>query len=180
VKGLEGLSMILFLFLIALVRAFPSLQFHALDTVPSPQRLSQVEQAPPSIPASIVLQDLRAAAKQVGISSDLLVAVCWVESNHRNVPVRMDGATPSYGVCQVKLETAEHMDQVFRHRIKATPARLNQPRINAFYAAKYLKYQLKRYRGDWKRAADAYNKGRAVSVASEYVQRVGLALASLE
>jgi hypothetical protein len=68
------------------------------------------------------------------------------------------------------------MDEFYKHRIKATPERLNTEYVNAFYAAKYLKYQLNRYDNDWHKAIDAYNKGRVVSTKSKYVKKVMIAV----
>ena len=117
------------------------------------------------------------AADQAEIPRELLLAVCWVESSYRTkLKPRMDGESKSYGLCQIKLETAQFLDDVYKHRIEATEERLANPYVNAFYGAKYLKYQLTRYKGDWRKAVDAYNKGRHVSSESEYVQRVYQAL----
>lgn len=112
------------------------------------------------------------AADTAEIPRELLLAVCWGESTFRTHGVtHKDGGTLSHGVCQVKLATAVWMDQVYGHSIKATSKRLEDTKTNAFYAAKYLKYQLERYHGNWKLAVDAYNKGRAVSSRSKYVKK---------
>lgn len=117
------------------------------------------------------------AADKAEVPRELLLAVCWVESSYRTkLKPHMDGKSHSYGLCQVKLETAQYMDEVYNHKWKATPEKLNDPYLNAFYAAKVLKWNLSRYQGDWKKAVDAYNKGRHVSTESEYVKRVYKAL----
>lgn len=124
-----------------------------------------------------VIDAIVKAADTVEVPRELVLAVCWVESSYRRgLAPRLDGDTPSYGICQVKLATARYMDTVFKHRIKATPKRLQDEFVNAFYAAKYLKYQLNRYQGDVHKAIDAYNKGRVVSVKSVYVRKVMLAI----
>ena len=64
-----------------------------------------------------------------------------------------DGGSPSYGVCQLKQTTAEQMGY------KGRPKDLMNPKINAYWAAKYLRYQLKRYGGDFCKASAAYNSG---------------------
>lgn len=116
------------------------------------------------------LIDVASAAHLVGVPAELLTAICKVESGL--VAVRsLDGATHSFGICQVKLETAQHMDSIYKHKHLATAERLMDNYINAFYAAKYLAYQYRRY-GDWMLATDAYNKGRAVSSSSAYVKKV--------
>lgn len=117
-----------------------------------------------------VINSIVRAADKVEISRKWLLAVCWQESSFRTAGVsKLDGHTKSYGICQVKYETAQFMDKVFKHKVLVTKANLEDTYVNAFYAAKYLKYQLKRYKGDWKLAADAYNKGNAVSKNTKYV-----------
>lgn len=112
------------------------------------------------------------AADKAEVPRELVLAVCWGESSFRNKLVtHMDGETPSYGVCQVKLETARFMDKIYHHKVKATPKMLDKVGINAFYAACYLRYQLAKYNQDWKLAVDAYNKGHAKGHKTQYVKR---------
>jgi soluble lytic murein transglycosylase-like protein len=56
-------------------------------------------------------------------------------------------------VCQVKLGTARLMG------FKGKEQQLIDPKTNINYAAKYLAYQLKRYKGDYKKAIVSYNRG---------------------
>jgi soluble lytic murein transglycosylase-like protein len=122
---------------------------------------------------------IRQAAKKADIPEDLLLAVCWVESKwNTDIQAVFDGGSYSYSICQVKLPTAELMDKYWKHKIPVTEERLLDPYINAFYAAKYLKYQLSRYENDWELAVDAYNKGTASPRVpnTDYVQKVKLAL----
>jgi len=121
-----------------------------------------------------VIQAIVNAADVAEVPRELMLAICWNESSFRTSKriSRMDGSSVSYGICQVKLITALYMDKVYKHKHVATSSRLNQVDVNAFYAAKVLKFQLKRYKGNWKRAIDAYNKGHAVSSKSVYVNRV--------
>lgn len=120
-----------------------------------------------------VVKSIIVAADQVKVPRELLLALCWSESSFRtNLPVKLDGKTPSYGICQVKLETAQYVDRIFKNKSKATVKRLLNYTTNPIYAAQYLKYQLNRYKGDWHKAVDAYNKGHAVSIKSIYVKRV--------
>lgn len=124
-----------------------------------------------------VIQTIVDAADKASVPRELLLAICWVESSYRTkLEVKLDGATPSYGICQVKLETAQWLDRYNKHKLSASKERLQVPFVNAFYAAKYLKYQLKRYNNDWKKAIDAYNKGTHQSSTSQYVKRVILAM----
>lgn len=79
------------------------------------------------------------AALLAGVNPDLLSAVCYVESRHDTAAyVHNDGGSPSYGMCQIKLNTARYMGY------KGTAAGLMNPDTNALYAAKYLAYQIGR------------------------------------
>jgi soluble lytic murein transglycosylase-like protein len=94
-----------------------------------------------------------AAAKAANVSGSLLLAICMQETGLKNLVHLNDGTSHSYGVCQIKFSTA----QAFGY--KGPEQGLMDPKINAKYSAKYLKYQLDRYNGDWSRAAAAYNAG---------------------
>jgi soluble lytic murein transglycosylase-like protein len=113
------------------------------------------------------------AANDVGVAPELLLAIAWTESNLRTKHVtHVDGSTPSYGPLQIKLETALYIDRVYKHRHKATPERLENTYLNAFYSAKYLKLLLNQYDGSWELAIEAYNRGHAVHGKSQYVHKV--------
>jgi soluble lytic murein transglycosylase-like protein len=57
-------------------------------------------------------------------------------------------------MCQIKLSTARWLGY------KGSPAKLwKDPRVNAHWAAKYLRYQIKRYKGDILCGVSAYNAG---------------------
>lgn len=94
------------------------------------------------------------AAETVGIPASLLIAICSVESDFRDVVNKHDGGSPSIGICQIKLDTARLVgfegteEQLLRDRL-----------INILYAAKYIKRQLNRYKGDYCSAISAYNTG---------------------
>lgn len=109
----------------------------------------------------LVIKDIIWAADKVDVPRELLLALCWGESSFRKNTSHMDNGSMSYGACQVKLETARWMDKVYHLRHKVTPTKLENVKVNAFYAAKYLQYQLARYDGDWEKAVDAYNAGSA-------------------
>lgn len=83
----------------------------------------------------------------------------------------MDGHSLSHGICQMKLGTAQFMDTVYKHKVKVTAKRLENPYVNAFYAAKYLKYHMKRF-NDWRLAIDAYNKHTPQGKNTKYVKSV--------
>jgi soluble lytic murein transglycosylase-like protein len=61
--------------------------------------------------------------------------------------------SPSHGVCQIKYFTAVTMG------FHGKPKELNDPKINAKYAALYLRYQEERYGDDWVQLTSAYNSG---------------------
>lgn len=120
-----------------------------------------------------VIEFIVKAADLVEVPRELLLALCWQESSYRtNLPLKMDGASPSIGICQVKEGTALYVDKVYKHKHAATIEKLLNPYINALYAAKYLRLQMLRYHGNWKLALDAYNRGYARSMQSPYVKRV--------
>ncbi|NJO48238.1 MAG: lytic transglycosylase domain-containing protein [Leptolyngbyaceae cyanobacterium RM2_2_4] len=93
------------------------------------------------------------AAKKAGISGSLLLAICTHESGLKNVLVPHDGGSPTYGICQVKYDTAKMMG--FTGEAKD----LMTPEVNTKWAAEYLKYQKSRYDGDWMKSTAAYNSG---------------------
>lgn len=94
------------------------------------------------------------AAKKVGVSGSLLLAICSHESNLKNVFVPHDGGSPSIGICQVKEDTAKMLGY------KGNAKGLMNPTINAEWAARYLKYQAERYgEHNWCKIAAAYNAG---------------------
>jgi soluble lytic murein transglycosylase len=97
-------------------------------------------------------------AAQVGAPPELLLAICHVESGHKNIVVHQDGGSASYGPCQVKLHTA----RMFNPQLQ--PSELFRPETSVRYGAFYLSYQLKRYDGDWLRAVRAYNRGSSARV----------------
>jgi soluble lytic murein transglycosylase-like protein len=94
---------------------------------------------------------------QFNLPPHLLESVCFVESRHEiNAVHQNDGnGTPSLGVCQIKLATAQMLG------FKGTEKQLMDPRLNVYYAAAYLDHQLRRYKGHTHRALVAYNRGSA-------------------
>ena len=90
----------------------------------------------------------------------LLDSLCFVESGHNQAAVHLDdGGSNSVGVCQVKLRTARWLG------FKGTEQQLLKPKTNVYYAAKYLAYQLHRYK-NVEKAIVAYNKGNATNLLS--------------
>lgn len=88
------------------------------------------------------------------LPTGLQPAVCWVESGYNiNAVHHDDGGGNSTGVCQIKLSTARAMG------FKGTESELQVPKTNVYYSAKYLNWQLHRYRGNYSKAIAAYNAG---------------------
>jgi soluble lytic murein transglycosylase-like protein len=93
-------------------------------------------------------------AKTVGVSGSLLLAICSHESQRFKMNYNpADKGSPSYGYCQIKKETA------FMLGFKGKANELNNPRTNAYWAARYLKYQQKNYGNDWVKLVSSYNAG---------------------
>jgi soluble lytic murein transglycosylase-like protein len=99
-------------------------------------------------------QIILSAAKSAHVSGAILLAICTHESGLRNVRVARDGVSPTYGVCQIKGETAKMLGY------EGNPENLMNPAINAKYAALYLKYQYDRYDRNFYKAVAAYNAGK--------------------
>ncbi len=84
----------------------------------------------------------------------LLSSLCFVESSHNPRAVnKMDGTSPSLGLCQIKVDTAKTLG------FKGGAKELMNPNLNAYFAGQYLKKQIKRYHGDIRKAVGAYNSG---------------------
>ena len=95
-----------------------------------------------------------AAAKAAKVSGTILLAICTHESNLQNITTQHDGGSPSYGICQVKYETAKMVG------FEGKETDLENPKTNAKWAAEYLKYQYERYDHNWCQAVAAYNAGK--------------------
>lgn len=88
------------------------------------------------------------------LPAGLIQAICFTESGYNVHAIHLyDGATHSYGVCQIKIETARFLG------FKGTERQLLKPETNVYYAGKYLRYQLNRYSGNRYKAIAAYNAG---------------------
>jgi soluble lytic murein transglycosylase-like protein len=86
----------------------------------------------------------------------VLESVCYVETGHNvSAYVPDDKGSPTYGICQVKLTTAQAMGY------KGSAIDLMRPEVNSYYAAAYLAYQVRRYHNNLARAVTAYNKGNS-------------------
>lgn len=115
------------------------------------------------------------AAQANQIDLKLLRALCWTESNHRIPKLRaIDGKAimPSYGICQIQMQTAQQMG----YRGSAKTLRTNN-HMNTYYAAKYLKKWLVKAKGNWQYAVSAYNRGHyKKSRRVWYVARIAIAI----
>lgn len=100
---------------------------------------------------------IKAAAALYGIPGDIMVGLCSVESSlNPDAYVKHDGGSPSYGLCQIKLETARGLG------FKGTKDDLMDPKINAHFAVRYVSEQLLRYDNNLTKAIAAYNQGHWV------------------
>lgn len=106
-----------------------------------------------------------AMSVQYHLPNGLLSSLCLVESGHNPSAIHFnDGKSHSYGVCQIKYETAQGLG------FKGTPSDLMLPKNNIRFAAAYLSKQIKRYHGNIPRAVIAYNRGSAKSLTTSPYQ----------
>jgi soluble lytic murein transglycosylase-like protein len=107
------------------------------------------------------------ASHENHIPTGLLESLCYVESKYKtNAYHAHDGAGNSVGICQIKLKTAQHMG------FKGTEKELMIPANNVKYAAKFLHYQISRYKSVTK-GVIAYNRGNAKGLyTTAYSQKV--------
>lgn len=96
------------------------------------------------------------ASVQFNLPPNLLSSLCYIESRHNISAISLDdGGSNSVGVCQIKLSTAQWLGY------KGTEQALMTPRVNIYYAAKFLVKLRDRYGGDINKAIIAYNLGHA-------------------
>lgn len=104
---------------------------------------------------------LTTISAQFGLPHGLLDSVCFIESGRNPAAIHYnDGNGHSIGLCQIKLKTAKWLG------FRGTEKDLFKPEVNTYYAAKYLQYQITRYKGDTKKAIIAYNRGNASQLTS--------------
>jgi soluble lytic murein transglycosylase-like protein len=100
------------------------------------------------------LSIITAAAKSAKVSVALLYSICSHESNGFILDyAQYDNGSPSFGVCQIKHETAKMFG------FKGQPMELRNAEVSTKYSALYLKYQLDRYNGNVCKATASYNSG---------------------
>ncbi len=97
-----------------------------------------------------------ATSIQLNLPPGLLSSLCYVETRHNVSLIHyQDGKTNSYGICQIKLESAEFLG------FEGNEEELMEPATNIYYAGLYLQHQLIRYNNDIPKAVIAYNRGSA-------------------
>ena len=98
----------------------------------------------------------KSVGRSEGVDWKLIKAVAMKESSLRpNIRTPEPDGTTTYGLMQVKYETAEWLG------FKGRPEQLLSPKVNVTWGTRYLKYQLKRYNGDIAKSVAAYNMGTA-------------------
>lgn len=105
---------------------------------------------------------------QFNLPPGLLSSVCYVETGHNIQAIHYnDGHGNSIGICQIKYKTAKWLG------FTGTEQELLNPATNIYYAAAYLSYQRRRYKGAIHKAVIAYNYGHAGSLTTtEYQLKV--------
>ncbi len=107
------------------------------------------------------------ATNTFNLPPNLLESVCYVETHHNVSAYKPnDGGSPSYGICMVKYQTARGLGY------NGNAQGLMDPKVNAYYAAKYLRYQIDRY-DSIERGVIAFNRGNAKGLhATKYSAKV--------
>lgn len=111
---------------------------------------------------------LKETATNQLIPYKLLLAICKVESSLN--PLASNTNEPngyhSHGLCQIQYRTAKWLG--FKGKVE----HLYYAKINALWAAKYIKYQLKKYKGNWNDTIAAYNAGKVYKRNGKYINQV--------
>lgn len=104
---------------------------------------------------TILILAFASASQTFNLPYGLLESLCYVESKHNASKIHYnDGGSDSLGVCQIKFKTAQG------EGFKGNPKALLDPKVNAYYAAKYLAKHLKKYNNNTACAVAAYNAGK--------------------
>jgi soluble lytic murein transglycosylase-like protein len=116
-------------------------------------------------------RSIKKAADKVGVPAALLRAICYAESRlNRYAYAHQDGRSlgSAFGMCQVLYATAkgygmndEKCKESFLNRKDRVykSCKLFGPYTSAYYAARVLKTQLRRYDNNYINAVAAYNSG---------------------
>ncbi len=105
------------------------------------------------------------AADKNKIQRSLLHAIVRQESNYKHKAINSDAPVKSYGLAQLTINTA-------KDRCGLNPDQVMDPVSNINCAAKYLAWQIKRYKGDEYKAISAYNSGTFTRKNIEYTLSV--------
>jgi soluble lytic murein transglycosylase-like protein len=116
-------------------------------------RTASTDAMPMSYPKSI--KEIILEASYVNkVPPEIMLAVCSVESGLNPALVNPDdGDSASWGLGQIKVGTAKKLG--FTGHGKD----LLNPEVNAYFSAKYMRYQLERYEFSWIRGIKSYNAG---------------------
>lgn len=125
---------------------------------------------------------IQTAAKAFNLEPELLLAICRVESRCKATKVNHNDGTraqrdlgvisKSYGLFQIKKGTAKGLGWTSKED-------LLDPAVNAYYAAKLIRYQINRY-AEIKSTISAYNAGKAIKANKAYVDKVLIAYAEFK
>jgi len=109
-----------------------------------------------------------ATSVQFNLPPGLLSSICHIETKHDISLIHYnDGSSPSYGICQIKLSTAQWLG------FTGDEKELMKPAVNIHYAGKYLAKNIKRYNGHTEKAVIAYNQGHVgASLRTSYSVKV--------
>lgn len=110
----------------------------------------------------------------LGINWKLVAAICTVESGLNNVDNLKDNGSASYGVCQIKANTAKFIIDKYKLPMnkKNTVAILRNINYNLILASYYVKWQSSRYK-DIDCIIKSYNAGSCKSLKSNnYLKKV--------
>jgi len=127
--------------------------------------VSREKRKTPEVSSMIYLFFLLATSAN-NLPANLLSSVCFVESRHTEKAVHYnDGHSHTYGICQVKLETAKAFG------FKGDQNTLLLPEVNISYAGKILKYHLTQCKS-LNSAILAYSSGRCGRGHHDYLRKV--------
>lgn len=102
-------------------------------------------------------------AATIGISANLLFAICQTETGFQTKNNFTDGHGGSYGICELNLKTARSFEPW------VDMIALQQNEVNLRIAAKYIKKLQLKYNNNSMHSAAAFNAGYARIADGEYL-----------
>ncbi len=111
----------------------------------------------------------------LGLNWKLVASICTVESGLQNIDNLKDGGSASYGVCQIKANTAKFIINKYNLPIstKNLDDTLRNIHYNIILASYYIKWQTGRYGKDIDCIIKAYNSGTCIKNRSNgYLRKV--------